>query len=109
MVFPPHVHQREEETFHVLEGELEIWCGGHTTRLRAGDTFFAPHGIPHSPKAIGTSAARYLITLTPAGFERFFREAASLEESGEATPEILVPLLKDRYGCEMLPPLAAYP
>lgn len=101
---PPHIHHREEETFHVLEGELEIWCGGHTTRLRAGDTFFAPRGIPHSPRTVGDAPARVLVTLVPAGFERFFREAGELEERGEATPEVLTAVLKDRYGCEMLPP-----
>lgn len=101
---PPHVHHREEETFHVVEGELEIWCGGHTTRLRAGDTFFAPRGIPHSPKAVGTHAARVLVTLVPAGFERFFREAAELADQGRATPEVLAPILRDRYGCEFLLP-----
>lgn len=104
---PPHVHHREEEIFHVLEGELEIWCGGHTTRLRAGDTFFAPRGIPHSPRTVGEAPAKTLVTLVPAGFERFFREAASLEERGEASPEVLTTMLRERYGCEMLPPPAA--
>ncbi len=104
---PRHVHHREEETFHVVEGELEVWCGGHTTRLRAGDTFFAPRGIPHSTTACGTAAARITLTLTPAGFERFFREASSLEERGEATPDAINSLLKDRYDCEMLPPSIA--
>jgi quercetin dioxygenase-like cupin family protein len=104
---PPHTHHREEEIFHVLEGELEIWCGGHTTQLRAGDTFFAPRGIPHSPRTVGESPARVLVTLVPAGFERFFREAGELEERGEASPEVLTSILKDRYGCELLPPPGA--
>jgi len=103
-VIPPHIHHREEETFHVLEGELEMWCGGHTTRLRAGDTFFAPRGVPHSPRAVGESALRILVTLTPAGFERFFREADDLGERGEATPERITELLKTQYGCDLLPP-----
>lgn len=101
---PPHVHHREEETFHVLEGEMEIWCGGHTTRLRAGDTFFAPRGIPHAPKAVGPEPLRVLVTLTPPGFERFFREASALTERGAATPEAIGTLLRDQYGCELLPP-----
>ena len=101
---PPHIHHREEETFHVLEGELEFWCGGHTTLLRAGDTAFAPRHIPHSPRFIGNGPGRLLVTFTPAGFERFFREIDELAGQGEASPTAAAALLKDRYGCEFLPP-----
>ena len=101
---PPHIHHREEETFHVLEGQLEITCAGHKHELRAGDTFFAPRNIPHSPKFTGNSPGRVLVTITPAGFERFFREAAELTDQGTATPEVLGTLLKEKYGCDLLPP-----
>ncbi len=101
---PPHVHHREEETFHVLEGELEITCGGHRHELRAGDTFFAPRHVPHSPRFVGASPGRVLVTITPAGFERFFREAAELGDPGAATPEALTALLKEKYDCDMLSP-----
>lgn len=100
---PPHVHHREEETFHVVEGELEIRCGGHTTRLRAGDTFLAPRNLPHSPKFVGATPGRVLVTLVPAGFERFFREIDEIAGRGELTPEVATGILKERYGCEMLP------
>lgn len=103
---PPHVHSREEETFHVVEGELELWCGGHTVHLRAGDTFFAPRGIPHSPKVVGTIAARVLVTISPAGFERAFRELDELAAQGPVDPAQATALLRDRYGCELLPPPA---
>lgn len=106
---PPHVHHREEETFHVLEGEVEIWCGGHTVRLRPGDTFFAPRGIPHSPRTIGDTPARVLVTISPAGFERFFREVDELTARGEATPDRVQVLMRDQYGCEFLPPNGSAP
>lgn len=98
---PPHVHTREEETFHVLEGELEIWCGGHTTILRTGDTFFAPRNMPHSPKFIGNRPGRVLVTLTPAGFERAFREMDSESSTGAVTPERAGEIL-NRYGCSFV-------
>jgi uncharacterized cupin superfamily protein len=28
---PPHVHEREDEWFHVLEGEVEFFSGGQWT------------------------------------------------------------------------------
>lgn len=98
---PPHVHHREEETFHVLEGEMEIWCGGHTTSLRAGDTFFAPRNIPHNPRITGSSGARILVVLTPAGFERAFRAMDQLASAGPPQPEAVATLLAD-FGCEFV-------
>jgi quercetin dioxygenase-like cupin family protein len=103
---PPHVHQREEETFHVLEGEIELWCGGHTTRLRAGDSYFAPRGVPHSPRVVSEGPARLLVAITPAGFERAFRDIDQLTAKNEATPERVAALLKETYACEFLPPPA---
>lgn len=100
---PPHIHHREEETFHLVEGELEIWCGGHTHSLRAGDTFFAPRHMPHSPKFVGGQPGRVLVTLTPAGFERAFRELDALAAEGPVRPEAAAALLQS-YGCELVPP-----
>jgi mannose-6-phosphate isomerase-like protein (cupin superfamily) len=101
---PTHVHSREDETFHVLEGELEFWCGGHTTILRAGDSYFAPHGVPHCPRVSGETPARLLVALTPAGFERAFRDIDELTARGAATTEAVTSLLRTQYGCEFLPP-----
>ena len=101
---PAHVHSREDETFHVLEGELELWCGGHTTILRKGDSFFAPRGTPHSPKVSGDAPARMLVAITPAGFERAFRDIDELASRGAATPDTVQSLLREQYGCEFLPP-----
>jgi quercetin dioxygenase-like cupin family protein len=47
---PPHVHGREDETFWVLEGELEFMVGGGTVRAPAGSFVHAPRGIPHTTK-----------------------------------------------------------
>ncbi len=99
---PPHVHHREEETFHVVEGEMEIVCGGHHVHLRSGDTFFAPRGIPHAPTTVGDQPARILVTITPAGFERFFRTVDEMQGLGEATQERVEALLRDEYGCEFV-------
>ncbi|MBX3746009.1 MAG: cupin domain-containing protein [Verrucomicrobiae bacterium] len=100
---PAHVHHREEETFHLIEGELDITCGHHSVQLRSGDTYFAPRGIPHAIRADGAAPARLLVTITPAGFERFFREADELAARGECSPENVMTVLRDRYDCTFLP------
>jgi uncharacterized RmlC-like cupin family protein len=42
-----HIHTREDETFYVLAGEIEVTVGGERDVLRAGDSVFLPRGIPH--------------------------------------------------------------
>ena len=34
---PPHIHHREDESFHLLEGTLTIQVGGDTITASAGD------------------------------------------------------------------------
>src|SRR3712207_2731996 len=45
---PPHVHNREDEAFWVLEGELEVSVGESGFRAGAGSFVHLPRGVPHS-------------------------------------------------------------
>jgi quercetin dioxygenase-like cupin family protein len=71
---PKHVHTREDETFYVLEGTF--WHGDHTMEVRQGDVAFMPRNEAHTYQNIGSATGRLLVTITPAGFEGFFREAS---------------------------------
>ena len=42
-----HSHANEQMGV-VLEGEMDFTIGGETRRLRAGDVFRIPGGVPHS-------------------------------------------------------------
>src|SRR3954465_5025753 len=44
---PLPAHEREEETFWVLGGELTIRCGDVTCRATAGACAFLPRGVAH--------------------------------------------------------------
>jgi quercetin dioxygenase-like cupin family protein len=68
---PPHIHHREDETFYVLEGEYEFLVGERTIRADAGSGVHDPRNIPHTFKNVGTTPARMLAFVTPAGFEVF--------------------------------------
>jgi quercetin dioxygenase-like cupin family protein len=90
---PPHVHEREDETFTVLEGEVlfEIRPGepGAVRHVAGpGTTVFAPRGVPHRWEVVGRAPARVLLHVAPAGCERMFRELAALS-SGPPTPDLL--------------------
>ncbi len=44
---PYHYHQKKEETFQLLHGDLEVCIEGHRTRLSLGDTFLVEPGQWH--------------------------------------------------------------
>lgn len=69
---PLHIHQKEDELFYVIEGRLKVTCGSKELILEAGESAFLPRGVPHTFK-ISSDQARWLVYLTPAGFEEFFR------------------------------------
>ncbi|MFN0020524.1 MAG: cupin domain-containing protein [Pirellulaceae bacterium] len=75
---PPHVHQREDETFYVLEGEFLFQIGGTTAVARPGTTLVAPRGIPHSFRNVGLTAGKLLVIISPGGFERFIEDFSQL-------------------------------
>jgi quercetin dioxygenase-like cupin family protein len=76
---PPHIHTREDETFYVLEGEIEFRLDADTVTAGHGDFVNVPRGTVHSFLNAGSKTARLILTFTPAGMERFFE--ATLERA----------------------------
>lgn len=70
---PLHIHTKEDETFLLLDGEMEFSVKNETYHAVAGDTMFLPRNIEHSFKVL-TARAEVMILLTPGGFEQFFIE-----------------------------------
>ena len=70
---PPHRHDFEE-TFIVLEGEMEATFRGQKSIVRAGDTINIPANAPHQFHNSATEAVRMLCICSPAGQENFFLE-----------------------------------
>ena len=105
---PLHVHHREDETFIVLEGEIEFEVDGKPITAGPGMTIFGPRGIPHSYR-VRKGPARMLFLLTPGGFEDLIRASSvpakalriPTEQDAIADFEAL-PAIALRYGCEML-------
>jgi len=106
---PPHIHEREDEGFYVLEGELTIVCGENTWTAGPGSFAMLPRGIPHSFSVTGNRQARMLQLSSPAQFERF------AAEMGELATEMVIPEPREidvpkllsvapKYGIQMLPP-----
>jgi mannose-6-phosphate isomerase-like protein (cupin superfamily) len=70
---PLHVHDREDECFYVLSGELSIRCGGDAFDAPAGSFVYLPRGRPHRFWA-SDQPARLLLITVPGGIEDYFRK-----------------------------------
>jgi quercetin dioxygenase-like cupin family protein len=108
---PPHIHHREDESFHILEGTLTIQVGGNTITASAGDFAYLPRGIVHSFKNTGDGFAKALVVTTPAGLENYFAEVFDPATDRSAAPpppskEMLARAMAaaPRYGLVLLPP-----
>ncbi|GAB3290558.1 cupin domain-containing protein [Hymenobacter tenuis] len=97
---PRHVHSREDEVFHVQEGEVEFEVDGNVQVLQAGELAYVPRGVPHSFKVVGHAPARVLLSIFPAGIEDMFQELAQLPPG---PPEFAqVAEICARYGIHFL-------
>ncbi len=75
---PRHVHTLDDELFQVLAGEVEYETADLVQTLKAGDVLFAPRGIAHSWRVVGTEKAHVMLSVFPAGAEHMFEELAAL-------------------------------
>ena len=93
---PLHVHDREDECFYVLDGELSVRCGSDAFHAAAGSFVFLPRGRPHRFWATG-DPARLLLIAVPGGIEDYFREinAAGTDDERHRIGE--------RYGIRVIP------
>jgi mannose-6-phosphate isomerase-like protein (cupin superfamily) len=82
---PPLHHHDFDETFYVLEGELTFQLGEQLTTARPGECVFAARGSHHTLANLGATRAQYLLTCTPAGFERYF-DRLQAELTGRPAP-----------------------
>ena len=72
---PPHIHDREDETFYLHQGTLTIQVGDKTLIALPGDVVQLPRGVMHCFQNTGNVNAKFLIVAAPAGLEKFFEEA----------------------------------
>jgi mannose-6-phosphate isomerase-like protein (cupin superfamily) len=109
---PPHRHDFEE-TFVLLEGEIEATFRGKKLTIRAGETLHIPANAPHQFHNTSTQPVRMLCICAPAGQEKFFMEvgvpvatrtapAPKLDGREEAAFIEKVKALAPRYRTELL-------
>jgi len=111
---PPHRHDFEE-SFTILEGEIEAMLRGEKAVVRAGETLFIPANAPHSFTNASPQPARLLCICSPAGQEEFFAQVGAavatrttpppeLDETAEAEFRKKAAALAPKYRTEFVKP-----
>jgi quercetin dioxygenase-like cupin family protein len=109
---PPHRHDFEE-TFSLLEGELDVTFRGAKRLVRAGETIHVPANASHQFHNSSPQSARMLCICSPAGQEEFFEEVGvlvasrttpppKLDEAAQAKFKAKAAALAPKYRTELL-------
>ena len=78
---PLHLHDDDDETFLVLDGDLRIEVGGTARRAGPGSFALLPRKVPHG-FVVTSDSARLLTLNLPAGFDLFVAEAGTPPDGG---------------------------
>jgi quercetin dioxygenase-like cupin family protein len=95
---PPHIHTLEDETFYLIEGEIEFLLGASKIIAGPGDFVNVPRGSVHCFHNVGLKTARLVLTFTPAGIEKFFEETLEPAPQGVLQPPDNVNEVAARYA-----------
>ncbi len=88
---PPHVHQRMEQAFYVLEGEVEFKLDQRILRARVGALVRVPTGVSHAFSNPTTVWGKMLQVHTGGALEKMFEELARAFPPG-------TPIDRERLG-----------
>jgi mannose-6-phosphate isomerase-like protein (cupin superfamily) len=102
-----HVHERLEETWYVLEGELEFRLGDETFVAGAGATVFVPPRVAHAFANRTDAVARFLLIMSPPGHDRYFDELAEILAVDGPPDSDAIADLRRRYDTEQISSLMA--
>ena len=109
---PPHRHDFEE-TFVILEGELDVTFRGNKSVVRAGDAVNIPSNAPHQFHNSSSKSVRLLCLCSPAGQENFFMQVGipvatrttpppKLDKAAQESFKTKVKELATKYRTELL-------
>ncbi len=82
---PMHLHEREAETWTVLEGKVMVVVDGARHEIGQGEAVYSPLGTVHS-YLVRSPSARLIATYVPAGIERHFIENGAPITEGSEEP-----------------------
>jgi mannose-6-phosphate isomerase-like protein (cupin superfamily) len=93
----PHYHEREDEWFYIVEGQVSFLINGTWVDMFPGDCVYSPRGSVHAFKNKTNQPIRVFMTIAPAGFERFFAEVAEVWAQPERDASRIT-AISEKYG-----------
>jgi len=92
---PRHTHLREDESFYMLTGTLDVQCGDDRFEAGPGSFVFLPRNLPHVFRSVGGPATALLIA-TPGGLDDYFAELHAAIDANAGPAELKT--IMDAYG-----------
>jgi quercetin dioxygenase-like cupin family protein len=81
---PVHTHPSASESFHVLEGEIEVQVDGDWRTVAPGETATVPPGVPHAVRNRSDAPAKVVNAHWPGQrMEQFFLDGGRLASEGK--------------------------
>jgi quercetin dioxygenase-like cupin family protein len=112
---PVHIHEAEEESLILLDGELRVMLGDDEYAASAGTVAVLPKGVKHA-YVVTSAEARFLTLHNPGGFERFAAEVGEPARALTLPPAPAVPPdfaavteIAARHGITILGPQPSSP
>lgn len=97
-----HVHERLEESWYVLDGEVEFRVGEDTFRAVPGACVFVPPRVPHAFANRTETPAKFLLITSPSGHDRYFDELGEILAADGPPDSEAIAALRRRYDTQQL-------
>jgi len=105
---PLHIHIKQVETFHLIEGELTVQVGDQMIEAKPGDFILIPKGVVHTYVNLkeGT-VARAVGNLAPGGFYKFVAELSDYQRTAHPPDQAKINEISAKHDQVFVgPPLA---
>ncbi|MEA2171942.1 MAG: hypothetical protein QOF76_5242 [Solirubrobacteraceae bacterium] len=102
-----HVHERLEETWYILDGQLEFRLGEETFDASTGACVFVAPQVPHAFANRGQAPARFLLMTSPSTHDGYFIELAEILARSGPPDSDAIAALRTKYDTRQLSALVA--
>ncbi|MBD2460811.1 quercetin 2,3-dioxygenase [Oscillatoria sp. FACHB-1407] len=100
---PPHTHDKEEESYFMLEGTMTMQLDNQEWMLEPGDFVHVPANTIHGYSNHSDQSIRFLAWSVGGAVDEFFTE---MSENIQTMPDDLpkMPAILEKYGIQMIDP-----
>ena len=103
---PPHTHQSYNESFLVIDGEMQFFIDGEIKTLGAGEVIDIPPNTLHTFENVGDKTCKLINIHSPKGFRGFFEEMGISEDETDAqmksvSPDVVQKVIQSAASFDM--------